>query len=263
MKSDIEKAFVINETAARKFGWIDSTSRTGGNYASAIGKRFMNGVNIEGNTVRDGKIIGIVRDFHYASMRNPLEPLVIQLNDQDRFHFFANIRINGINNKQTIEYIDKVRQQFNDQYPFQYKFLDENLREFYQGEKRISMLTETFAILTIIIAALGLLGLSSFLTQTRTREIGIRKIAGASADHIVFMFTREFSVWILLANIIAAPVAIYVLNKWLQSFPYKTEIHMWIFIAGLFISLFVALLTVSLRVFQAANVNPAEAVRYT
>jgi hypothetical protein len=77
------------------------------------------------------------------------------------------------------------------------------------------------------------------------------------------MFTREFSVWILLANIIAAPVAIYVLNKWLQSFPYKTEIQMWIFIAGLFISLFVALLTVSLRVFQAANVNPADAVRYT
>lgn len=263
MKSDIEKAFVINETAARKFGWIDSTSRTGGNYASAVGKRFMNGVDIEGNTVRDGKIIGIVRDFHYASMRNPLEPLVIQLNDQDRFHFFANIRISGINNKQTIEYIDKVRQQFNDQYPFQYKFLDENLREFYQGEKRISMLAETFAILTIIIAALGLLGLSSFLTQTRTREIGIRKIAGASADNIVFMFTREFSVWILLANIIAAPVAIYVLNKWLQSFPYKTEIQMWIFIAGLFISLFVALLTVSLRVFQAASVNPAEAVRYT
>jgi putative ABC transport system permease protein len=263
MKSDIEKAFVINETAARKFGWIDSASMANGNYASAIGKRFKNGVDIGGNVVRDGQIIGIVKDFHYASMRNPIEPMVLQLNDQDRFHFFANIRISGKNNRQTIEYIDKVRQQFNDQYPFQYKFLDENLRDFYQGEKRISLLTETFAILTIIIAALGLLGLSSFLTQTRTKEIGIRKIGGASANNIVMMFTREFSVWILLANIIAAPVTMYVLNKWLQSFPYKTEIHLWIFMAGLLLSLFVALLTVSLRVVQAANTNPAEAVRYT
>jgi|WetSurSiteA1Bulk_404760.scaffolds.fasta_scaffold00120_21 putative ABC transport system permease protein len=263
MKSDIEKAFVINETAARKFGWVDTTSMAKGNYASALGKRFQNGVDVPGNQVRDGQIIGIVKDFHYASLRNPIEPLVIQLNDQDRFHFFANIRINGKNRQKTIEYIDKIRQDFNDQYPFQYKFLDENLNDFYQAEKRISMLTQTFAVLTIIIAALGLLGLSSFLTQTRTREIGIRKISGASANHIVMMFTREFSVWILVANIIAAPVALYVLNKWLQSFPYKTDIHMWIFVAGLMISLFVALLTVSLRVFQAASINPSDAVRYT
>lgn len=263
MQSDINKAFIINETAARKFGWIDTTSRARGNYASAIGKRFQYGIDLDGSADRDGQIVGIVKDFHYASMRNPIDPLVLLLNDQDRRHFFANIRISGNNSKQTIAYIDKVRQEFKDSYPFQYRFLDENLRDFYQGEKRISLLTETFAILTIIIAALGLLGLSSFLTQTRTREIGIRKIAGASAGNIVLMFTREFSVWILLANILAAPAAIYVLNKWLQSFPYKTEIQLWIFIVGLAISLFVALLTVSLRVFQAANVNPAEAVRYT
>jgi putative ABC transport system permease protein len=263
MKSDPEKAFIINETAARKFGWVDSASMAKGNYASAIGKRFQYGINLDGTAQRDGQIVGIVKDFHYVSMRNPIEPLVIVLNNQDRFHFFANIRINGKNRQKSIEYIDKIRQEFNDQYPFQYKFLDENLRDFYLGEKRISMLTQTFAILTIIIAALGLLGLSSFLTQTRTREIGIRKIAGASASHIVMMFTREFSIWIILANIIAAPVALYVLNKWLQSFPYKTEIHLWIFVMGLIISLFIALLTVSLRVFQAASVNPSDAVRYT
>jgi putative ABC transport system permease protein len=264
MKSDLEKAFIINETAARRFGWVDSASRAKGNYASSIGRRFMNSVPIEGNTgIRDGQIIGIIKDFHFASMRNPIEPFVLQLNDQDRRFFFANIRMTGKNKQQTIEFIDKVRQQFNDPYPFQYKFLDENLRDYYQDEKRISLLTETFALLTIIVAALGLLGLSSFLTQTRTKEIGIRKIAGASANHIVRMFTREFSVWIILANIIAAPIAMYVLNKWLQSFPYKTEIHIWIFFAGFLISLLVALLTVSLRVIQAANTNPAEAVRYT
>ncbi len=104
--------------------------------------------------------------------------------------------------------------------------------EYYSGEKRIAMLARTFALLTVIIAALGLLGLSSFLTQTRTREIGIRKISGASANNIVMMFAREFSIWIILANLIAAPVTLILLNKWLQAFPYKTEIHFTIFLVG-------------------------------
>jgi putative ABC transport system permease protein len=263
MKSDAEKAFVINETAAKKFGWVDSTSREGGNYASAIGKRFQFGINLDGTANRDGVIIGVVRDFHYASMRNPIEPVVMILSNNDQFLFFANIRISDKNRQKSIAYIDKTRQEFKDIYPFKYKFLDENMRDYYQGEQRIGMLARTFSLLTVIIAALGLLGLSSFLTQTRTREIGIRKIAGASANTIVMMFAREFSVWILLANIIAAPIAIIFLNKWLQSFPYKTEIHISIFILGLLISLFVALFTVSLRVFQAASINPADALRYS
>ena len=263
MKSDAEKAFIINETAARKFGWIDSTSRDEGNFASALGKRFQFGINLDGTAARDGVIVGVVKDFHYASMRNPIEPVVLVLGDNNQFHFFANIRISKNNRQKSIAYIDGIRQEFKDIYPFKYKFLDENMRDYYQGEQRIGMLARTFSLLTVIIAALGLLGLSSFLTQTRTREIGIRKISGASANTIVMMFAREFSVWILLANIIAAPIAIIFLNKWLQSFPYKTEIHFSIFILGFVISLFVALLTVSLRVFQAASVNPSDAVRYS
>jgi putative ABC transport system permease protein len=264
MKSDAQKAFVINETAARKFGWIDSASRANGNYASAIGKRFQWGINVDGTPpARDGVVIGVVKDFYYASMRNPIEPLVILLNAEDRNNFFANIRISNKNRKKSIEYIDKVRQEFKDAYPFKYRFLDENMREYYGSERRIGMLARTFALLTIIIAALGLLGLSSFLTQTRTREIGIRKISGASANNIVLMFAREFSLWIILANLIAAPITLILLHKWLQSFPYKTDIHFTIFLTGFIVSLAVALLTVSLRVFQAASTNPAEAVRYS
>jgi putative ABC transport system permease protein len=263
MKSDVQKGFLINETAARNFGWVDSVSRARGNYASVIGKRFQYGIQLDGPANRDGQIIGVVKDFHYASMRNPIDPLVLVLSDRDRYQFFANIRIDSRSRQKSIEYINKVRQEFKDQYPFRYRFLDENLRDYYRAEKRIGMLARTFAVLTIIIAALGLLGLSSFLTQTRTREIGIRKISGASANHIVLMFTREFSVWIILANIVAAPITFILLNKWLQSFPYKTEVHPGIFLAGLIISLFVALLTVSLRVFQASSINPAEAVRYS
>lgn len=264
MKSDIQKAFVINETAARKFGWVDSTSKSGMNYSSAIGKRFQWGINPNGNApLRDGVIIGVVKDFHYGSMRNPIDPLVILLNDDNRNTFFANIRIDGKNRQKSIDYINKVRQDFRDMYPFKYDFLDERMREYYSGEKRIGMLARTFALLTIIIAALGLLGLSSFLTQTRTREIGIRKISGASASNIVLMFAREFSIWIVLANLIAAPITLVLLNKWLQAFPYKTDIHIMIFLSGLLISLAIALLTVSLRVFQAASINPSQAVRHS
>ena len=262
MKSDVQKGFLINETAARNFGWVDSVSRARGNYASVIGKRLQFGINADGTAYRDGQIIGVVKDFHYASMRNPIDPVVLILSERDQYQFFANIRIDSRNRHKSIDYIDRVRQEFKDQYPFRYRFLDDNLRDYYSTEKRIGMLARTFAVLTIIIAALGLLGLSSFLTQTRTREIGIRKISGASANHIVLMFTREFSLWIILANIVAAPVTLILLNKWLQSFPYKTAIRPGIFLAGLIISLFVALLTVSLRVFQASATNPAEAIRY-
>ena len=263
MKSDIQKAFVINETAARKFGWVDSTTKSGMNYNSAIGKKFEYGINPGNASARKGTIVGVIKDYHYGSMRNPIDPLVIILNDDYRNTFLANIRIDGKNRQKSIEYINKVRQDFKDMYPFKYDFLDEKMREYYSGEKRIGMLARTFALLTIIIAALGLLGLSSFLTQTRTREIGIRKISGASAKNIVLMFAREFSIWIILANLIAAPVTLILLNKWLQAFPYKTQIHFTIFLSGLLISLAIALLTVSLRVFQAASINPSQAVRHS
>jgi putative ABC transport system permease protein len=263
MKSDAEKAFVINETAALKFGWIDSASRANGNYTSVIGKRFHWGLHTDGTADRDGQIVGVMKDFHYASMRNTIEPLVIILNTEDQNLFFANIRIISRNRVKTIEYINKVRQLFKDPYPFKYNFLDDHLRDYYQVEKRTEMLSRTFALLTILIASLGLLGLSSFLIRIRTREIGIRKISGARANRIVFLFVKEFSAWVILANMLAAPVVIILLTKWLRSFPYQTGIHPWIFIAGLILSLVVALLTVSVRVFQAASLDPSEAVRHS
>jgi putative ABC transport system permease protein len=263
MKSDAEKAFVINETAAQKFGWTDSSGSTNAKYAGVIGKRFHWGLHTDGTADRDGRIIGIMKDFHYASMRNKIEPLVIILNTDDQNLYFANIRISSINKAKTIEYIDRTRQLFKDPYPFKYSFLDEHLRDYYQVEKRTEILSRTFAFLTILIASLGLLGLSSYLIRIRTKEIGIRKISGASAYRIVHMFISEFSAWVVMANILAAPAVIFVLSKWLGSFPYQTRIHPWIFIEGLVVSLAVALLTVSVRVLQAASLDPSEAVRHS
>jgi putative ABC transport system permease protein len=263
MKSDAEKAFVINETAALKFGWIDSAGRANDNYTSVIGKRFHWGLHTDGTADRDGQIVGVMKDFHYASLRNTIEPLVIILNTDNQDLFFANIRINSLNKVKTIEYIDRTRQLFKDPYPFKYTFLDEHLGDYYQVEERIEMLSRAFALLAIIIASLGLLGLSSFLIRIRTKEIGIRKISGASSSRIVFLFVKEFSSWVILANILAAPVVILVLTKWLRTFPYQTGIHPWIFGAGLILTLVVALLTVSMRVFQAASLDPSEAVRHS
>ncbi len=263
MKSDMQKAFVINETAARKFGWVDTTSLNRNNYASALGRRFQFGINVDGPPARDGEIIGIIRDYHFASLHNVIGPLVLILNDVDQAMSFANIRISGQNRQKTIEFINLTRKKFNDIYPFRYEFMDETLGEYYRAEERIAMLARTFTVLTVIIAALGLFGLSSFLTQVRTREIGIRKVMGASADNIVILFMKEFSIWVIIANIIAAPVTLYLLNRWLQSFPYKTAIHWWIFLMGLALSLVIAMVTVSLRVIRSASINPAEAIRYT
>jgi putative ABC transport system permease protein len=182
--------------------------------------------------------------------------------DDVQLRYTVNINISGNNRERTIASIDNIRQDFNDKYPFEYKFIDESLHEYYIDEERINMLFKIFAILTIFIAVLGLLGLSSFLTQQRTREIGVRKVMGASSATIIRMFIQQFSIWVILANIVALPLSYYFMGKWLEDFTYRTHLQIWIFIAAFSLSLFVAILTVSYRVIIAARTNPSEAVRY-
>jgi putative ABC transport system permease protein len=262
MTSDVKNAFIINETAAKKFGWIDSASKAAGNYMSAIGKKFYWGIDLKGGASRPGQIVGIVKDFHYNSLHNPIEPIVLLLMDDVQLRYGVNISLSGRNRERTIAAIDKIRQDFGDKYPFEYKFLDESLHEFYIGEERINILFRIFTILTIFVAVLGLLGLSSFLTQQRTREIGVRKVMGATSSIIMVMFIRQFSTWVIVANIVALPLSYYFMGKWLQDFTYRTHLQIWIFVAAFLLSLIVAILTVSYRVIIAANTNPAEAVRY-
>jgi putative ABC transport system permease protein len=262
MPSDVKQAFIINETAARKFGWVDSASRVSGNYASAIGKKFYWGIDLKGGATRMGQIVGIVKDFHYNSLHNPIEPIVLLLMDDIQLRYGINISMSGKNREKTIAAIDKVRKDFSDSYPFEYQFLDESLHEYYKDEERISTLFRIFTILTIFIAVLGLLGLSSFLTQLRTREIGVRKVMGATSSNIIAMFIQQFSIWVILANIVALPLSYYFMGKWLEDFTYRTHLQIWIFAAAFLLSLIVAILTVSYRVIIAANTNPSDAVRY-
>ncbi len=252
MGTDATKGFIINEAAARELGWGDD----------ALGKRFQFGINLDGTAARDGEIIGVVSDYHYRSLHNKIDPLVLLLQDNVRFLPFINIRITGKNTDKVIEYIDKKRQEFGDIYPFDYKFLTENLDEYYKAEIMAGKIFKYFTFLTIFLAALGLLGLSAFMAQQKTREIGIRKVAGATDLKVVSLFIREFSIWVILANIIAWPLAYFAINRWLQDFQYRIDIGIWLFLFALLLSWFVAILTTGWQSVKASTANPAESLKY-
>ncbi|MFC2081326.1 ABC transporter permease, partial [Bacteroidota bacterium] len=252
MGTDISKAFIINESAAKEFGWGDE----------AIGKKWQFGIQLEGPPNRDGEVIGVFRDFHYASLHNKVEPIVLILQDNPRNLPFINIRTSGKNTNSVIEFIDSKRIEFGDSYPFDYDFLADNLDEYYKEEIVIGKIFRYFTILTIFIAALGLLGLSAFMAQQRTQEIGIRKVMGSTVNGVVLLFIKEFSKWVIIANLIAWPVAWYGMNKWLQDFQYRIEITVWLFAAALFLSLLVALVTVSWQSIRVGLINPAVSLKY-
>jgi putative ABC transport system permease protein len=252
MGTDVDKAFIINETAAREFGWGEE----------AIGKRWQFGLQLDGTANRDGEVVGVFKDFHYTSLHNKIEPLVLILQDNNRRLPIFNIRTTGKNTEAVLEFIDEKRTEFGDRYPFEYDFLSDNLDDYYQEEIVIGRIFRYFTILTILIAALGLLGLSAFMAQQRTREIGIRKVMGSSVDGVVLLFMKQFSIWIIIANLIGWPVAWYGMNKWLQDFQYRVDVTIWIFAVALVLSLVVALLTVSWQSIRVGRINPAESLKH-
>ncbi len=252
MGTDISKAFIINEVAANEFGWGKE----------ALGKQWQFGIQLDGPPQRDGEVIGVFRDFHYTSLHNKVEPIVLVLRDDPLRMNLFNIRTSGNNTKQVLAYIDQKRKEFGDQYPFDYNFLSENLDKYYKEEAVIGKIFRYFTILTIFIASLGLLGLSAFMAQQRTREVGIRKVMGSSVNSVVYLFIKEFSKWVIISNLIAWPLAWYAMDKWLQNFQYRVDITVWIFVLAFGLSLAIALITVSWQSIRAALINPADSLRY-
>jgi putative ABC transport system permease protein len=252
MGTDVTKGFIINETAARDLGWGDD----------ALGKRFQFGINLDGTAARDGEVIGVVSDYHYKSLHNKIDPLVLLLPDNLSFLPFLNIKTTGKNTDEVIKYINQKREEFGDLYPFDYKFITENLDEYYKSEIMIGKIFKYFTIITIFIAALGLLGLSAFMAQQKTHEIGIRKVVGSSEMKVVYRFVREFSIWVIIANVIAWPIAYFAIKRWLQYFQYRIDITIWIFLFALLLSWAIAILTTAWQSIRAASANPAESLKY-
>ena len=206
------------------------------------------------------KIIGVAKDFHFKSVHNKIEPLIMFMNPYNYNICF--VRLNPDKVMETVDYIKKTVKTLDPDSPVFFSFLEKDYDNLYRSERRMDKIFSYFSLLAIFISCLGLIGLSSFIIERRTKEVGVRKTNGAKSVEIFALLSREFMLWVLLSIIIACPVAWYAMNRWLQNYAYHTPISWWIFLTAGFAALAVALLTVSWQSFRAANRNPVEALRY-
>ncbi len=239
---------ILNESAVKQFGLNDPIGKTI-NYPSK----------------GDYKIIGVIKDFNFASLHSSITPFALFHTSSKSYQIpqsFVVVRVPLNNFQQSIDIIHKEWKAFTPNSPFEYKFLDEGFEQAYLSDQRLGKIFFVFSFLTIFIACIGLFGLVSFSSKQRTKEIGVRKVLGASVYSIVRLLIKNFVVLVLAANIIAVPIAYYLMNKWLQDFAYRIEIGWWIFAISGGIALLIALLTVSFQAIKAATANPVESLRY-
>ena len=208
------------------------------------------------------KVIGVTGDFNFESLHHKIEPLIMNLFGHDGFGMFVTVRLAPKNVKSTIQYISSVWQKYAGDQALNYSFFNNDFAKLYASEQRTGQIFSIFSILAIFIACLGLLGLAAYTAEQRTKEIGIRKVLGATVPEIIFMLTKEFTKWVLIANMIAWPVAYYFMNKWLQDFAYRIDMSWWIFIFAGCAALAIALITISFQAIKAATANPVESLRY-
>ncbi len=242
---------IINETAMKKFGWTPDNT---------IGKK----INWNFAQNRDdeihGHVVGVVEDFHFKSLHEKVEPIVLTIINP--YNNFITAKINSSNIEETLRFIELTHHELNPGFPFEYTFLDKDYERLYEGERLFEKIFKYFVGLAIFIACLGLLGLSMFLAERKFKEIGIRKTMGASVFQIVQLLTRNFSFWVLLANIIGWPIAWYIMDRWLDNFAYRIDISFFTFLAVGIITQFIAMVTVGALAYNAARKNPVEAIRY-
>lgn len=208
-----------------------------------------------------GELIGIIEDFHFKSIHSEIEPLIISYSNK---HIFNQVflRVSPYEIDSTIEYIETVWKKYSDNYPFDYYFLDEVYERLYNSEYRMSKLFNFFSILAILISCLGLYGLVSFTANSRVKEIGIRKVLGASVKNILFLLSSRFLLLVIISNVIAGFISWYYMNKWLQNFAYKIEITLLHFILAGASALVIAIITLSFQVIKAAMANPVDSLHY-
>ena len=246
--ADQTGALLVNEAFVKKQGWNDP-----------IGKRIKYFIDGNGGT-KEAKVIGVVADFHTYSLQHKIEPLVIQLpapSDKDNVY----VRIQRGKTKEALAYISSAYKPFDPEAKLDFHFIDENFSKQYQAEQKQGNVLLAFAILAVIIACMGLFGLTAFAAEARTKEIGVRKVSGASVQNVVLLLSRDFLKLVSIAIVISVPVAIYAMQEWLKNFEYRTDLSWWIFALAGTSALVIALLTVSFQAIKAALVNPVESLR--
>jgi ABC-type antimicrobial peptide transport system permease subunit len=240
---DSTDAFLVNEEAVREMGMKNPI----GKWVSAWKKK--------------GQIIGILKDYHTHSLREPIKPVIL---DVKEYEYFGVIIVRSLpgKTKEALASMEKIYKEINPNYPFSYQFVDEEYKNLYNNELIISKLSILFASLAILISCLGLLGLVKFSAEQRTKEIGIRKVLGASVGQIVVIFSKDFLKLIFIAFLIAVPIAWYSMHHWLEDFAYKIDVSWWIFALAAVISAIVALSTMGYQAIKAGIANPVKSLRW-
>ncbi|HLZ88916.1 MAG TPA: FtsX-like permease family protein, partial [Puia sp.] len=206
-------------------------------------------------------VVGVIRDFIIESPYTPIRPLVI-LGAKEPWYNVLNIRFNNKSLTETnLKKAEAIFRRYNPQYPFEYKFVDEEYSRKFDDEKRIGTLAGLFAVLTIFISCLGLFGLATYMAENRVKEIGVRKVLGASVAGITALLSKDFLQLVLVSFLVAAPVAWFAMYKWLQDYPYRVRIEWWVFALAAVLSMLIALLTVSFQAIRAGMANPARSLR--
>jgi putative ABC transport system permease protein len=233
---------IVNETAVKRM-----------EYTNPVGKFVMWG----GHRV---KIVGVLQDFHFASLHQAIEPLIIRMNE-DRQSGTLLVRLRAGKDKEALAGLEKLCKELNPAFPFTYQFSDAEYNKMYLSEQLVSKLANYFAILAIFISCLGLLGLAIFTAGQRTREIGVRKVLGANVPGIVALLSKDFLALVLIAIVIASPLAWYIMHRWLDDFEYRTPISWWIFVVAGCCAVGIAFVTVSFQAIRAARANPVKSLR--
>lgn len=241
--NDLRVSGILNETAVKAMGIKDP-----------VGKKFKSAITGEMT------IIGIIKDFNFQSLHSEIAPLFMSCNP-DRFNRVC-VRLKPYNIEESLSYIKNTYKKFSPDYPFEFNFLDRILDSLYRTEQNIGATVRYFTVLAIFISCLGLLGLASFLAEKRTKEIGIRKVLGASTRKILLLLQKEFIFLVLFSSVISFPVSWYIMNNWLNDFAYRTKIEWWIFPASGIAALLIAVITVSYQTLKAAKSKPADTLKY-
>jgi len=240
--TDDSSAFILNETAVRQIGWSPH---------ECVGKELQYGK-------KRGRVIGVAEDFHFESLHNAIVPVIILIDEGGQQ---VSVKIAGAKIQSTLDFLKTKWAEYRPEYPFTYSFLDQEYEALYRSEQQLGKIFGVFSILAVIIACLGLFGLASFAVEQRTKEIGVRKVMGASANGIIFLFSKEFLKLILISILISFPAAYYIMNNWLNEFAYRTTLNPGTFIFAGTLAIVIALTTVIFQAFKAASANPIDSLR--
>jgi putative ABC transport system permease protein len=243
--ADASEAFILNEQAVKQLGWTKPED--------AIGKTF----EVLGG--KKGHVVGVVRDFHFVSLHSKIKPLVLHLWPWMNYLL---VRIDASHVSSVLSNMGNIWREFDPDNPFTFTFLSDNFDRYYRSDKQLGQIFGSFTLLAILVACTGLLSLAAYTAEQRTKEIGVRKVLGASVPSIIGLLTREYIWLVVLANLLAWPVAYYAMNQWLQDFAYRISVGLGAFLLAGGVALLIAVLTVSYQATKAAIANPVEALRY-